>query len=121
MQTSKRILDDLAKVASGTASVFAGIKNEIETLVRQRLEHALSDLDVVPRDEFEAVKAVAAKARSEQEKLAKKVARLETLLNAKTSAGTQGKSKRGAARPASRARPAARPKKTSRRPARQKK
>ncbi len=115
MQTSKRILDDLAKVASGTASVFSGLKDEVETLVRQRIEHVLADLDLVPRDEFEAVKAVAAKARSEQEKLAKKVASLETLLDVKTGgrAGSKGKSDT--------AKPAAQSKKTSRSPARPKK
>jgi hypothetical protein len=132
MQTSKRILDDLAKVASGAASVFAGIKEEVETLVHQRLERALADLDVVPRDEFEAVKAVAAKARSEQEKLAGKVARLETLMGVKTGGETRGKGKSAAAKPAFGTRPAAKarasgtgttaqPRKTSRRPVRRKK
>jgi hypothetical protein len=122
----------LAKVASGAASVFAGIKEEVETLVRQRLEHAIADLDVVTRDEFEAVKAVAAKARSEQEKLTVKVARLETLLGVETGGETRGKGKSAAAKPASRTRPAAKtrasgtgtaaqPRKTSRRPVRRKK
>ncbi len=132
MRTTKRILDDLAKVASGAASVFAGIKEEVETLVHKRLEHALADLDVVPRDEFETVKAVAAKARSEQEKLAGKVARLETLLGVKTGGGVRGKGKSAAAKPASGTKPAAKtrasgtgtaaqPRKTSRRPVRRKK
>ena len=132
MQTSKRILDDLAKVASGAASVFAGIKEDVETLVRQRLEHAIADLDVVTRDEFEAVKAVAAKARSEQEKLTGKVAHLETLLGVKTGGRASGKGKSAATKPASGTRPAAKtrasgtgtaaqPRKTSRRPVRRKK
>ena len=82
MQTSNRLLDDLAKVASGAASTFAGIKDEINGLIRQQLERLLADLDLVGRDEFEAVKATAATARVEQEKLEKRVVALETKLSA---------------------------------------
>ncbi|MCH7694087.1 MAG: accessory factor UbiK family protein, partial [Proteobacteria bacterium] len=74
MQTSNRILDDLARVANGAVSTLVGIKNEIDALVRQRLERLLNDADVVPREEFDAVKAMAAKARTEQEKLEKRIA-----------------------------------------------
>ena len=77
MQTSNRLLDDLAKVASGAASTFAGIKDEINGLIRQQLERLLADLDLVSREEFEAVKATATNARAEQEKLEKRLARLE--------------------------------------------
>ncbi len=80
MQTSNRILDDLARVASGAASAIAGLRGEIETVVRHQMERLLADLDMVPRDEFEAVKAMAAKARAEQEKLTRQVARLEALV-----------------------------------------
>ena len=62
MQTSNRILDDLARVANGAVSTLAGVKGEIDALVRQRLERLLADADLVTRDEFEAVKAMAAKA-----------------------------------------------------------
>jgi BMFP domain-containing protein YqiC len=82
MQTSNRLLDDLAKVASGAASTFAGIKDEINGLIRQQLERLLADLDLVTREEFEAVKATAATARAEQEKLEKRMARLEAKLPA---------------------------------------
>ena len=74
MQTRRRIFDDLAKVAAGT---FAGLKDEIEALVRQRLEVALNNMNLVTREEFDAVKAMAIKARQEQEKLEKRVAKLE--------------------------------------------
>ncbi len=80
MQTSNRILDDLARVASGAASAIAGLRGEIETVVRHQMERLLADLDMVPRDEFEAVKAMAAKARAGQEKLARQVAKLEALV-----------------------------------------
>ncbi len=77
MQSRARILEDLAKVTTGAVSTLAGIKNEIEALVRQQLERLMSDMDLVPREEFDAVKAMAAKARGEQEALHKRVAALE--------------------------------------------
>jgi BMFP domain-containing protein YqiC len=80
MQGKNRIFDDLAKVAGGAASTVAGLRGEVGTLVRQQLERLMADGGTVPRDEFDAVKAVAAKARSEQEKLEKRVAALEAEL-----------------------------------------
>ncbi|MCH8138594.1 MAG: accessory factor UbiK family protein [Proteobacteria bacterium] len=77
MQINNRWLDDLARVASGALGVAAGVKGEVEALLRQRFERILTDMDLVGREEFEAVKAMAAKARTEQEALAEKVARLE--------------------------------------------
>lgn len=77
MQTNNRLFDDLARVANGAAGTFAGIRAEVETLVKARLERLLAEMDLVPRDEFEAVKAMAAKARAENEDLAKRVAALE--------------------------------------------
>lgn len=86
MQSSNRLLDDLAKVASGAASAVAGMREEIEGLVRQRVERLIADLDLVHRDEFDVAKAMAAKARAEQEKLEQRVAALEAAL---AKAGTQ--------------------------------
>ncbi len=80
MQTSNRIFDDLARVANGAASTLVGVKDEIEALVRQRIEKMLVDADLVPRDEFDAVKIMAAEACAKQERLAKRVAALETKL-----------------------------------------
>ena len=77
MQTRNRVLDDIAKVAGGAASVLAGVKEEIEALARARAERLLAAMDLVTRDEFEAVRAMAAKARAEQEKLEKRIAALE--------------------------------------------
>ena len=88
MQTSNRILDDLARVANGAVSTLVGIKNEIDALVRQRIERLLNDADVVPREEFDAVKAMAAKARTEQERLEKRIAGLEAKLGVKPAART---------------------------------
>lgn len=80
MQSSNRLLDDLAKVASGAASAVAGVREEVEGLVRQRVERLVADLDLVSRDEFDVAKAMAARARLEQEKLEQRVKALEEAL-----------------------------------------
>src|SRR5512132_1375953 len=80
MQTSNRFFDDLAKVASGAASTVVGIRQEIEAVVRQRIERLVADFDLVRRDEFESVKAMAANAQAEQEHLARRLAELEAKL-----------------------------------------
>ena len=77
MQVENRFLDDLARVANGAIGALSGLRGEIEGLVKQRVERLLADMNLVTREEFEAVKAVAAKARSEQEVLEKRVASLE--------------------------------------------
>ncbi len=86
MQTRNRILDDLARIAGGAAGTFTGIKEEIEALVRQRIERLLGDLDLVGREEFEVARDMAAKARAEQEKLETRVALLEARLKGAKSA-----------------------------------
>ncbi len=86
MQTRGRIFDDLAKVAGGAASTLSGVKAEIEGLARQQIERLLVNADLVPRDEFDAIKAVAAKARSEQEALEIRVRALEKKLGIKSPA-----------------------------------
>lgn len=80
MQSSNRLFDDIAKVASGAASAVAGVREEIESLVRQRVERLLANLDLVNRDEFDVAKAMAANARAEQEKLELRVTALEAAL-----------------------------------------
>lgn len=80
MQTDNRLLDDLARVAASAAGVVSGLRDEVEARIRQRLEDVLGGLDVVSRDEFEAVREMAAKAREENEALTKRVAALEEAL-----------------------------------------
>jgi BMFP domain-containing protein YqiC len=75
-----RILDDLAKVAAGALGGAASVKQEVEARLRHQFERILANMEVVSRDEFEVVKAMAAKARSEQEALAARVAALEARL-----------------------------------------
>jgi BMFP domain-containing protein YqiC len=80
MQTSNRFFDDLAKVASGAASTVVGVKQELDAMVRQQIERLVADFDLVRRDEFEAIQAVATNARMEQERLERRVAALEAKL-----------------------------------------
>ncbi|MDS4010107.1 MAG: accessory factor UbiK family protein [Defluviicoccus sp.] len=82
MQTSNRFFDDLAKMAGGAASALVGIKQELDAMVRQQLERAVASLDLVTRDEFEAVRALATNARAAQESLEQRVAALEARLGA---------------------------------------
>ena len=77
MQTENPLLDGLAKFFTDAAGAANSVKNEIDTFVRQRLEKLVADMDFVPREEFEAVKAMAAKAREENDRLAARVAELE--------------------------------------------
>jgi len=82
MQVDNRLLDDLARLASGAMGSLSGLKEEIEGLVRQRLERLLAEMALVKREEFDAVKAVAANARAAQEALEARVAALEAALAA---------------------------------------
>jgi len=84
LQSQNRILDDIARVAGGALGALSGLKQEIEHLVRQRVEKFLADRDLITREEFEVVKAVAAQARTEQEELSARVAKLESRWAAKT-------------------------------------
>jgi BMFP domain-containing protein YqiC len=87
MAMENRILDDLAKVASGALSGITGVRQEIEAKLRQQFERILADMAVVNREEFEAVKAMAAKARTEQEQMAARLEALEQRLARIESAG----------------------------------
>ncbi len=77
MQTDNPFLDGLAKVFTDAAGAAQSVRAEIDTFVKQRLEKLVADMDFVPRDEFEAVKAMAARARGENERLAARIAALE--------------------------------------------
>ena len=84
-QTSGRLFDELGKLLTGAAGAAVGLRKEIEAVVRGQAERMLRDLDVVQREEFEAVKAMMQKAREENAKLQERVRMLETILaDAKT-------------------------------------
>jgi BMFP domain-containing protein YqiC len=80
MQSDNRFLDDAARVASGALGAFTGVRRELEQLARHQIERVLATMNLVTRDEFETVKAMAAKARSEQEAMAVRMAALEAAL-----------------------------------------
>ncbi len=80
MQTENRLLDDLARVATGALGALTGVRDELETRLRDQFERILSRMNLVRREEFDAVQAMVAKARSEQEALAARVAALEARL-----------------------------------------
>ena len=80
MQVDNRLLDDVARLASGALGSLAGLKGEIDALVRRRLERLLAEMELVSREEFEAAKAVAVHARAAQEALEARVARLEAAI-----------------------------------------
>ena len=82
MQSQNRLLDDLARVATGALGTLSGVREEVEAQFRQRFERVLDQMDLVSREEFDAVKAMAAKARAEQEALEARVAALEAKLEA---------------------------------------
>ena len=76
MQSQNRIFEDLSKVATSAMGTFAGVGREIETAARNRMRDMVGGLDMVDRDEFEAVKAMAATARAEVEVLRAEIAAL---------------------------------------------
>jgi len=82
MQTDNRFLDDLAKVASGALGSVSGVKHEVEVRIQQQLERLLARMNLVPREEFDAMKSVAQAAREAQIKLEARVAALEARLAA---------------------------------------
>lgn len=97
MQTQNKLFDDLARVANGAVSTLMGMKDEIDVLVRQRIERFLADADLVARDEFDAVKAMAAKAREENDALAARIDALEAQL-AKATAPKRAPARKSAAK-----------------------
>jgi BMFP domain-containing protein YqiC len=79
-QTTGRFFDELGKFITDAAGAADGVRKEIEGIVRAQAERVLNGLDVVQREEFEAVKAMAQKAREENERLNERIAALEAAL-----------------------------------------
>jgi BMFP domain-containing protein YqiC len=77
-QTNSRFFDEIARMMNDAAGVASGVRREIETVVRNQADRILRDLDVVKREEFEAVKEMARLAREENEALKARIAALET-------------------------------------------
>lgn len=81
-QTNNRLLDEFAKLMTDAAGAAQGMRREIETIMRAQGERVLSSMDLVQREEFEAVKEMAAKAREENAQLSERIAKLEAALAA---------------------------------------
>ena len=79
-QTTNRIFDDFAKLMTDAAGAAEGMKREAETLMKGQAERFLRDMDVVAREDFEAVKAMAQKAREDNEALSARLAAVEAEL-----------------------------------------
>lgn len=84
MQTDNPILDGIARLFTDAAGAAQSVRTEVDTFMRHRLEKLVTDMDFVPREEFEAVKAMAAKARAENEMLEKRIAELEERIKSGT-------------------------------------
>jgi BMFP domain-containing protein YqiC len=76
-QTTNRLFDELAKLMTDATGAAQGVRGEIENVMRSQAERVLRDLDIVQREEFEAMKAMALKAREENVQLEKRIAELE--------------------------------------------
>lgn len=77
MQSQNRFFDDLSKVLNGLAGTVAGVGREAEASARERAKEWFGGMDFVSRDEFDAVKEMAATARAEADALKKRVDALE--------------------------------------------
>src|SRR5262249_40630704 len=81
-QTTNRFFDEMARLMNDAAGVASGVRREFDTMVRNQADRILRDLDVVKREEFEAVKEMARLAREENEALKARIAALEAKLGA---------------------------------------
>lgn len=110
MVGERRLFDDMARVASGAANALGGIRSRMEGELRDQVERLLLRMNLVTREEHEVVAALAAKARSEQEDLARRVAALEAKLAASRPVATiqrRSATERTAANPPKATRPPA--------------
>ncbi len=82
MADRPRIFDDLAGMAGGAISALSGLREEIEAMVRARLDEAVRRMELVKKDEFEAVAEMAATARAGQDAAEARIAALEARIAA---------------------------------------
>lgn len=94
MQSENRLFDDFVKMVNGVAGTMAGVGREAEASMREKMREWMAGADFVSRDEFEAVKAMAAAARDENEILKSRIASLE----AKVAGPTAGTKRSGKAK-----------------------
>jgi BMFP domain-containing protein YqiC len=99
MLGDRRLFDDMARVASGAAGAFGGIKSRVEGELRDHVERLMLRMKLVTREEFEVVEALAQKARAEQEILTERLGALEASLGAQAASPPRPARKKTAAPP----------------------
>lgn len=82
-QTQNRILDEIGRLFTNAAGAAQGVRTEVETLIRSQAERLIADMDLVGREEFDVVRAMAQLAREENEALKARIEALEAALAAK--------------------------------------
>jgi len=92
MQSQNKLFDDLVKVLNGVAGTAAGMGREAQAAMQERAREWVGGLDMVSREEFEAVKAMAAAAREQNEALEARIAALEAGLKPSAARGKRGSS-----------------------------
>jgi BMFP domain-containing protein YqiC len=91
-QTTNRFFDEVGRLMNDAAGVATGVRREFDTMMRTQAERMLRDLDVVQREEFEAVKEMARLAREENEALKARIAALEAKLGGSSATADGGAS-----------------------------
>jgi len=81
--SQNRVYEDFTRLVTDAAEMAQGVRREAETVIKSQIERLLATMDVVTREEFEAVKRMAAKARDENETLSQRVAALEAEIASK--------------------------------------
>lgn len=99
MQSENKMFDDLVKMVNGVAGTMAGVGREAESSMRERMREWVGGVDFVGRDEFEAVKAMAAAARDENEALKARIAALEAKVAGPTAGAKRTSKAKSEARP----------------------
>lgn len=97
MQTRNPLFDDMSKLMTSAAGAMQGAREEVEARIRTQLERVIADMDLVDRDSFEVVKAMAVEARLENERLAVEIESLKSQI----AAAKPAPRKRAAKKPAS--------------------
>jgi BMFP domain-containing protein YqiC len=83
MNAPNRLLDEVARLVTDAAGAAQGVRREVETVAKTQMQRILADMDVVTREEFEAVREMAIMAREDNDRLAERLAALEAAASAK--------------------------------------
>ncbi|MGI9382137.1 MAG: accessory factor UbiK family protein [Methyloligellaceae bacterium] len=102
-QTTSRFFDELAKLMTDAAGAAQGVRSELETVIRGQAERILNELDIVQREEFEAVKTMAQRAREQNTRLEGRLLALEARLDSRNPAGSATRERPRPPRPVRRA------------------